>query len=227
MYTGYINKNGKKMKVHISEYMNYYKVDGHEPLCFVCNTVVNVRNDSHAIRNTHFYHKNNSNCPTVLSSRERYLNLRYRSYDKDRGERIKKEVKNNLSKIYNACRKLCDGLYYYEFENLLLKASQRRMWDYANIELSHISYNLLTLETSFARTKGGRLKGVYFCFSNQHLGDRLWIEFDNKDLSLLKFEKSSKKLSNTIPVNDDFLNYDLRNKERFMEKSPNFLKAIF
>mgnify|MGYP000580839832 CR=1 FL=1 len=124
MYTAYINKEGNKIKTNIIEYTQSYQRDNYLAYCLVCDNVLNVIAPSTVGTRVHFRHKQNSDCPTVDSYKERYHNLNFRNYIPEQKERLLTEIKENLSCIYNECRKLCgNALFYSEFEELL-KLSQ-------------------------------------------------------------------------------------------------------
>jgi len=229
MYSAYINKNGKRKKVHIDEYIQNYLRDGYLAYCLVCDNRLSVAADSSPNTRSHFRHKQNSDCPTVDSYKERYSNLVFRNYIPEQKERLLAEVKDNLSKIYNECRKLCgNALFYSEFKELLELASKKRVWEYAHLELKHIPYCLLTLKLKFSsRDNPSRAMSVFFCFSNQYVSDTLWIDFTNQNVELYKFESNSKELLSVIRVNDEFINNDLHRKDKFNQKIPGLMKAIF
>jgi hypothetical protein len=229
MYTAYTNKEGNKIKTSINKYTQNYQRDSHLAYCLVCDNILKVAAASSPNTRTHFRHEHNPDCPTVVSYKERYHNLSFKNYIPEQKERLLIEIKENLSCIYNECKKLCgNALFYSEFEGLLELASRKRVWEYAHLELKHIPYCLLTLKLNFSsRENPSRAMSVFFCFSNQYVAETLWIDFNNQNIELYKFETNSKELVNTIQVNDEFLNSDLFKKDKFNEKLPKFLKVLY
>lgn len=228
MYNAYIKKYEKRLKVDIDDYISIYRVDGFKPYCLICSNPLNIRAHNTPNRKAHFYHRDNSNCPTVDSFKQRYLNLSFKHYNHLQSEQVINNVKSNLSRIYTKCQKLCDNsLYYSEFKELLQLATKRRVWQYADIQLKHIPYCLLTLQLIFSsKTNRGRKSNVFFCFSNQKIDDKLWIDFRNDTLELLKYDANTKQLISVIPINNAFLKYDMKNKEKFNEKLSELLSVI-
>ncbi|MCF6350296.1 MAG: hypothetical protein L3J23_04625 [Flavobacteriaceae bacterium] len=228
MFSAYINKEGRKLKVDINKFINNYKRDGYVAYCNVCNNILNDRAGSSLTTKTHFWHNNNPHCPTVKNFKSRYQNLKFRYYRLEQKQKIVNSVKENLSNIYLECKHLCNNsLYYNEFQNLLKMASDKRVWEYAHLDLKHVPYCLLTLKLKFTNKENkGRSLNMFFSFTNQYISDTLWIDF-TAPVELIKFEANTKELLQIIEINDNFLKSDLKNKDNYLKKLSFLLKVIY
>ncbi len=226
MYIAYVKIENRIVSVKIEDYKKY-KVKGYLAHCFTCDNVLKTRAES-SLTKTHFAHEKGALCPTISDNRTRFLNYKFKEYNKLKKELIIGQVKQNLSNIYNYCLFLCDkALLYSEFNELLQIASQKRVWEYSNLSIHHIPYSLLTLRLKFTKRQNKyRKQNIFFWFKEANYQDEvLWIDYTNP-LLLQKYDADSCNIIQEIQITDGFLLDDFLNKESFSKWIDTFYSSI-
>lgn len=126
-------------------------------VCPICDMAMELRAESSISTAVHFWHGIGANCPSIKKNRQKYEDLPPSSVDKNAGVVLRSEVKKHLYTIYQACNALVDGLKYTEFRELIVKASDKGIWDYKGFRLNYVPYVLVTFHDMFY-SKGSKLR---------------------------------------------------------------------
>lgn len=132
-------------------------------LCPICDNKIELRAENSLMTSAHFWHGKNSICTSIKKNRKKYEDLPFSQLDKEAGKKLRKEIKNNLYTIFLACNALCEGLKYLEFNELIIKANEKAIWDYKGLKLNYIPYILILFHDIFY-AKGSKLRDEKFYF---------------------------------------------------------------
>ena len=189
--------------------------------CPVCGENVYVKADVSRAKTIHFSHNRNANCPLSRARREP-INIDY-TYCNDDIEELKREINDNIYKIYYKCYQLCNNdLTYTEFIRMCNHFREANGINYRGITAEYIPYVLVHL--------AGIIRNEFFFALNYNVqrGNDLW-ENPNQNGIILKIniEKSSTK-EDCLPIeiNGDFFNEDRTKTGRFIQKEEEIKRAI-
>ena len=130
--------------------------------CLVCDAEMELRAESSITTAVHFWHGLGSTCTSIKKNRKRYEDLPPSSIDKQSGVRLRGEVRENLYAIYQACNIIVDGLKYAEFRELIVKASDKGIWDYKGFQLNYVPYVLVTFHEMFYAKDSKRREDKFY-----------------------------------------------------------------
>lgn len=145
------------------------------PICTVCTAELKIRAIASPNSRTHFYHEDDSNCPTIDENRRKYEGLRPTEKDYDNARLIRQITSDNLYKVYLKCKYLLsENLSHSTFKEMLVLANDREIWYYKGLDFKYVPYVLLVNYGIF------REQDVFFVFdSNLTSYDVLWNQTTN------------------------------------------------
>jgi hypothetical protein len=221
-FYAYDTNNFNDDRVHIDLWIETRHLRGN-PFCKVCQNELNICAEHTPAQATHFCHLNGTNCPTIQRSAEPYQHLENIPQDNELENENKNQTQANLHKIFNKCKSLCVNLNFSEFRSLFDIASQYNIWAYANINLEHIPYILLTCRNYFGARTPYRKESFYFIFSPVHGLNGLWIQAEDESDILFQVNRNTHDI---IPIDIHFDLDDYSNESDLTEYTFNYIHDI-
>lgn len=182
--------------------------------CTSCSSIVTTVNAFNPAQPSFFRHNAVPNgveapfCP--YRSDEDRDGLHPDNWDPDRGLSLRREFlsEQSLRIAFSFCRNLCrtpEALPSSKFIDLIRKADQKRLWDYAGIPVWAVSYMLLVLANFQGTRKNGAPYEFVFRFSkpDRSSASALWTR--SHECSLVKrFESGEliKTADNPTPLSE-------------------------
>lgn len=145
------------------------------PYCPVCEGIINIRAKGSIAVNTHFKHESESGCPTIERNRRKYELLPPQDRDISNGNALKNWVKVNAHHLYLKCKEVSGFLKMPEFEKMLLKANENKIWYYKGLTTQHLPYVLLINYGMFDKIEN-RAEKMYFIFEKDVQGDDMFLK---------------------------------------------------
>ncbi|MEZ8995890.1 hypothetical protein AB4562_03900 [Vibrio sp. 10N.222.54.A1] len=168
----HLNDPEKKL-ISIDEWVKKYSpntVGG----CRVCHEQMTIRG-ARSQQKTHFTHKPNSSCPTIVKNHRPYDVLRDVERDPTLASFAKQWAIDNLESIHYKVKKYVPGLTWKEFHQLLTVANEVDIWSLKSLSHDYIPYLLLTCTDKFEKNKYGRKYDCFFVLeTSPTTGGVLW-----------------------------------------------------
>lgn len=165
--------DSEKALILIEEWVKKYSP--HTPGgCRVCHEQITVR-AARSQQKTHFTHRPNSSCPTVIRNHKPYDALKDVERDPMLAKEAKQWVLDNLEAVHHKVKQHVPGLIWTEFHQLLTVANQVDIWSLKSLSHEYIPYILLTCTEKFEKNGYGRKHDFFFVLeTSPTTGGVLW-----------------------------------------------------
>jgi|GEM_PF-3066091 len=161
--------------ISIEEWELHHKEE--TPFCMVCEKRMYIKGGSSPGVTTHFAHFEGSNCPSIEYNREKYDDLKPSELDLENGKKIQGFLLSNIWAVYQKCKEIFGkGLTKRDYQDMIRKASEKKIWYYKGMKEEYIPYVLLVNYGIFKKNDFHKEK-TYFVFdANLSSYEDLWIK---------------------------------------------------
>lgn len=195
-------------------------------VCDLCDAKMGIRGDSTSNKRPHFVHpEDDVKCISTKINKSPYEHLTAKNFDKEAGELMREQVRNNLYHIFASCVTITNSpvLKFDIFCELLKKASEKKVWDYKGLTLNYVPYILLTLHDSlegYFTGVNGLIKYRIILEPKLSAYDDLWIK-PNMKQKIWKLEKNSGEIIEIMDISKSPL---MELKPAFFNKHQKYVK---
>lgn len=180
--------------------------------CPVCDERLKVR-AGHRRDDGHFYHSNNSSCPTINPASQPYGHLPPTSIDPEAVASNREFAKNNLGKIYKRLKDMIPYMDFKEFISILEEAKKLNVYGYANLQPELLPYVYVTLINYLPSKSYGKKRQLKFCFFYDAAitsYEELWINLGEfSSLTRISYQNNQSNRMTQMDVDIEYLNEEV------------------